>query len=145
MVEALPSILLIISPIQLSAQALTTLSFWQSLLVCPARGNVGMALLYRPPSSPVSYFDNLSTALENLCIPLFSNFMLIGDCNVDISIPTALCCQLLDMTNQYGLTAIRTGHTRVTDSSMTTIDLAFTTSPTSNKSCDTIPPLCSYI
>ena len=51
-------------------------------------GNVGMALLYRPASSPVSYFDNLSTALENLCIPLFSNFLLIGDCNVDISIAT---------------------------------------------------------
>ena len=60
-------------------------------------GNVGMALLYRPPSSPVSYFDNLSSALENLCIPLFSNFLLIGDCSVNISTPTTLCRQVLDM------------------------------------------------
>ena len=97
--------------------------------------NVGMALLYRPPSPPVSYLDSLSTALENLCIPLFSKFLLIGDCNVDISLPTTLCHQLFYITNQHGLSAIRTDHTHVTDSKMTTIDLAFT------KSCDIFPPL----
>ena len=137
MVEALPFILLITSLTQLSALGPVTLSFWQS----QPCGNVGMALLYRPPSSPVSYFNSLSTALENLCIPLFSNFLLIGDCNVNISTHNTLCRQLLDVTNQHGLSVIRTGHTRVTDSTMTTIDLAFTTSPTSTKSCETIPPL----
>ena len=65
MVEALPSILLIISPIQLSAQALANNLELLAISLSLPCGNVGMALLYRPPSSPVSYFDNLSTALEN--------------------------------------------------------------------------------
>ena len=71
---------------------------------------------------------------------MHSKFLLTGDCNVDISRLTTLCHQLLDIANQHGLPGIRTGHTRMTDSIMTTIDLAFTTS-TSNKSCETIPPL----
>ena len=37
-------------------------------------GNFVVSVLYRPPSSPGSFFDNLSLILEDLCIPLYSTF-----------------------------------------------------------------------
>ena len=107
------------------------------------RGDVAIALLYRPPSSPTSYFDNLSKVLEDICIPMYSMFLLVGDYNVDISTHNHLSRNLLNLTSQHGLSAIQTDPTRVTSSSATTIDLVFTTSPSATKSCETIPPIGS--
>ena len=36
------------------------------------QGDVAIALLYRPPSSPISYFDSLSAILEGVCIPTYT-------------------------------------------------------------------------
>ena len=41
-----------------------------------------ITLLYRPPSSPVSYFENLCNALQFLNPSIYSNFLLIGDFNI---------------------------------------------------------------
>ena len=109
-----------------------------------SQGDVAIALLYRPPSSPISYFDNLSTVLEDVCIPMYSTFLLVGDFNVDISVHSHLSHNLLNVTNQHGLSIIRTDSTRVTSSSATTIDLIFNTSPATTKSCETIPPIGSF-
>ena len=40
-------------------------------------------LFYRPPSSPVSIFDNLCTTLEIVNPAKFSSFVLLGDFNVN--------------------------------------------------------------
>ena len=104
-------------------------------------GNVGISLLYRPPSSPISCFDSLSVVLEDVCIPMFSNFLLIGDCNVDVSVYSSLYNHLFNVIYQHGLSVIPTGHTRITNSSATTIDLVLTTSPMFTTTCETIPPI----
>ena len=74
---------------------------------------------------------------------MYSTFLLIGNYNVDISTHSSLSHKLLSVINQHGLSIIHTDHTRVTSSSATTIDLVFTTSPTSTKSCETIPSIGS--
>lgn len=45
-----------------------------ALCVKHVSGNFVVSVLYRPPSSPVSFFDSLSLVLENLCIPMYSTF-----------------------------------------------------------------------
>ena len=103
---------------------------------------MAIALLYRTPSSTVSYFDSLSAVLEDICIPTYSMFLLVGDYNVDISTHSHLS-RNLNVTDQHGLSVIKTDPTRVTSSTVTTIDLLFTTSPSATKSCETIPPVGS--
>ena len=43
-------------------------------------GHFVASVLYRPPSSSTTYFDNLSL---DLCVPLYSHFFIFGDLNVD--------------------------------------------------------------
>ena len=38
-----------------------------------------VSVLYRPPSSPVSFFDNLCTTLQHLSPHFFTSFVLVGD------------------------------------------------------------------
>ena len=38
---------------------------------------------YRPPSSDVAYFDAFCNAVESLNIVKYSNFILLGDFNID--------------------------------------------------------------
>ena len=104
-------------------------------------GQFVVSVLYRPPSSPVSFFDNLSLVLEDLCTPLYSHFFIFGDFNVDVSVPDYLCNYLYNVANLHALAIIPTGHTRVTSSCATTIDLMLTTSPELVKNCQTIPPI----
>ena len=42
-----------------------------------------IALLYRPPNSCSSLFDTLFRTLCNLDVSVFSNFVLLGDFNID--------------------------------------------------------------
>ena len=42
-----------------------------------------IALLYRPPNSCLSFFDTLFCTLSNLDVSVFSNFVLVGDFNID--------------------------------------------------------------
>ena len=42
-----------------------------------------ISLFYRPPNSPVSILDTLCTYLESLTVPQFSNFILLGDFNIN--------------------------------------------------------------
>ena len=68
-----------------------------------------------------------------LCIHTFWGF--------NISVPGYLCNYLYNVANLHALTIIPTGHTRVTSSCATTIDLMLTTSPELVKNCQTIPPI----
>ena len=42
-----------------------------------------IAVFYRPPSSNVNYFDNFCSVVESLNILNYSNFILVGDFNID--------------------------------------------------------------
>ena len=49
---------------------------------------VALALFYRPPNSPTSVFDTLlCTLCSYIDVSLFSNFVLLGDFNVNILNP----------------------------------------------------------
>ena len=48
---------------------------------------VHVGLFYRPPSSTVDIFDSLHTCLHNANICSFSNFVLLGDFNVNFNNP----------------------------------------------------------
>ena len=100
-----------------------------------------ICVFYRPPSSPVSLFDTFSLVLEELCIPMYSTFLIFGDFNVDVSTPNYLCKYLHNVIHQHALSITPTGYTRVTDTSMTTIDLVLSTSPELFETCETIPPI----
>ena len=52
---------------------------------------IGLAVLYRPPSSPVHFLTACSEALN---IPMYFNYLLIGDLNFDISTSNSLHTQL---------------------------------------------------
>ena len=42
-----------------------------------------VSVLYRPPSSSVSFFDNFCTTLQHLSPHLFTSFVLVGDFNIN--------------------------------------------------------------
>jgi len=42
-----------------------------------------ICLLYRPPSSPVTFFDSLHSIFVDINLPLFSDILVFGDFNVD--------------------------------------------------------------
>ena len=54
-----------------------------SLLSHSSFGKFCLCLFYRPPPSPVSVLDNLCTTLQIVNPVDFSNFLLLGDFNVD--------------------------------------------------------------
>ena len=107
MVVELLFMLLITSPSQSSPHSLQFLA----ISVSSPFGQFVVSVLYRPPSSPVSFFDKLSLVLKDLCTPLYSR--IFGDFNVDASVPGYLCNYLYNVANLHALTIIPTGHTRV--------------------------------
>ena len=68
-------------------------------------------------------------------------YLLFGDLNIDVSTNNSLHTQLCSITDQFSLAIIPTGHTRVTDSSESTIDIALTTNPICTNNCFTVSPL----
>ena len=51
--------------------------------LCNSACKLCIGLLYRPPSSPASVFETLSSHLLDVSVSSFSNFVLLGDFNVD--------------------------------------------------------------
>ena len=82
-----------------------------------------VSALYRPSSSPVSFFDNLSLVLKDLCTSLYSYFFVFGDFNVDVSVSGYLHNYLCSVANLHALTIIHTNYTHVTSLCATTIDI----------------------
>lgn len=106
-------------------------------------GNTCIALAYRPPSAPPQYFDSLSNVLLDLNIHTFSNFVLIGDLNVDVSTTSFSTSTLSCIFQQFGLHLVSTSPTRTTDSTSTTIDVIACSNASSIMACDVVPQLGS--
>ena len=101
-----------------------------------------VALVYRPPNSYPIFFDTLFSTLCNLDVSLFSNFVLLGDFNVNyFCTQNPLFSRLNSVTLSFNLTQLVAEPTRVCDTSCTLIDLIFVSTPTKVDSCNTIPPL----
>ena len=61
---------------------------------------IHIGLFYGPPSSPSVFMDNLYTSLQNVNICNFSNFVLLGDFNINYNNPShpyfTQLCNLID-------------------------------------------------
>lgn len=103
---------------------------------------VCIALLYRPPSCPVTVFDTLFTTLQSLDAGLFSNFVLLGDFNIDFCNPHHyLYSRLASMLSTFSLTQVVSDYTHHGPHGDSLIDLVLLSQPSQLIDCSTIPPL----
>ena len=97
-----------------------------SLLSRSSFGKFCLCLFYRPPSSPVSVFDNLCRTLQIVNPVDFSNFLLLGDFNVDFCNPEHhLFSHVSNILLNFSLTQVVSCPTHVSHSGTSSlIDLA---------------------
>ena len=114
---------------------------------CASRLNspdLTIALMYRPPNSCQSLFDTLFCTLCNLDVSMFSNFVLLGDFNIDyFCTQSPLFSKLNFIVSSFNLTQLVSEPTRVSNNSSTLIDLIFVSTPAQVNSCHTISPLAN--
>ena len=114
----------------------STIHFCKKICIC---------LFYRSPSSSVSIFDNLCTTLQIIIPAYFSNFLLIGDFNVDFCNPNQfMYSHLIDLLCSFSLTQVVPSFTHESPrGSRTLIDLALLADVSNLLSCLKVPPLFS--
>ena len=59
-----------------------------SIAVHNMHSKLGISLFYRPPNSTIDLLTSLALHLEKIDLSQFSNFMLLGDFNIDYSNPS---------------------------------------------------------
>ena len=104
-----------------------------------------LCVLYRPPSSPFSYFDSVYSALESIDYAYFSNFIFVGDFNIDFYNPShPLYSNLSTFLSTFALSQVvpHATHTSLRGKS-TLIDLALVPSSTEVVSCAVVPPIAN--
>ena len=103
-----------------------------------------LGTFYRPPSSSVFIFDTLFDVLRSLGMSLFSNFVLLGDFNVDVLSNSYLCNHLNNILYSFHLTQVMTEPTHAKpDGTSSLIDLVLMSVPESLSECVTVPPLAN--
>ena len=102
-----------------------------------------ISAFYRPPSSDVSYFDELFDVIEKLDIVNFSNYILLGDFNINFCNPThPLYSRLTNLCNSFMLTQVVTEPTHTSPTgNQSLIDLVFLSHPLQLVHCHVSPPL----
>ena len=102
-----------------------------------------VCVFYRPPSSDMFIFDCLCSYFQSLDVIHFSNFVCLGDFNVNIdNVTHPLFSNLFNFSSMFGLSRTVTGPTHsYHNGSVSTIDLVFVPDTTSVHKCETIPPL----
>ena len=102
-----------------------------------------VCLLYRPPNSSNDFLDYLYDVLCTLDISLFSNFLLLGDFNIDfLSQSHPHFSKLVCITSSFLLHQVVSHPTHFSHSGVPSIiDLCFVSHPSNLISCDTIAPL----
>ena len=110
-----------------------------------------VSVLYRPPSSPTSFFDYFSTALHSLSPHCFSSFVLVGDFNINFcKRDHPYFCKLDSILQMFSLSQVVQSPTHVNpDGSTSLIDLALVSKADAVLQCPTTPQLadhdkCSY-
>ena len=109
------------------------------------RGNTCLGVFYRPPSSPSSIFDTLSDSLFSIDHTYFSNFVLLGDFNVNIANPDhPLYNKIEELMDSFVLTQVVTSPTHISpNSEPSVIDLVFISNMHLFKVCNIIPQLAN--
>ena len=121
------------------------LSFYIPLSVKILDQKFCIAVLYRPPDSPISISDTLFHSIELIDISQYSNFILVWDFNVDVSNQLhPLHPKVTSLLDLFCLSQVVTGHTRESCSGRCSLlDLVLTMNPNILYNCSVIPPLAT--
>ena len=101
---------------------------------------------YGQPSSPSSSFDVLFDVLCSLNVTCFSNFILLGDFNVDVMSHSPLCNHLDNILQSFSLSQVVTEPTHIKHNhygNSSLIDLVLMLAPETLSNCTTVPPLAN--
>ena len=105
---------------------------------------VCLGVLYRPPDAGHLILDCVSDVLCRIDSNLFSNFILLGDFNIDFNNTNhPFYNQLTSFLSSFSFTQVVSSPTRVTPQSCTLIDLALVSELSLVYSCDILPPLAN--
>ena len=75
--------------------------------LCKGKFKLCLGVFYRPPSSPPDIFDNLCELLLSVDLSHFSNFVLIGDFNVNfLCESSSLFPYICNLSNSFSLTQV---------------------------------------
>ena len=101
-------------------------------------------VFYRPPNSPSSIFDTLSTFVGSLNVSRFFDFVVIGDFNVNMkSLCSPLYQHVRDFMDLFRLSLVVDDVTHTSSrGAPSIIDLVLASSP-SIASCSSVPPLAN--
>ena len=87
---------------------------------------VCVCVFYRPPSSPPAVFDNLCDVLLSVEQSYFSNFVLLGDFNVNFDTSHSFYPYLCDLMTSFSLSQVVDTPTHFSPNGRSTlIDLVF--------------------
>ena len=113
-----------------------------TLSVCNGNNKVCISLFYRPPNSPSEVLENLFLYLQSFDTSQFSNYILLGDFNVNFcNTNHPSYTKLYNIFSSFGLTQVVSEPTHVCSSGSTSmIDLIATSSPFLLQSCNSVPP-----
>jgi len=102
-----------------------------------------IAVFYRPPDSTVSISDTLFYSIELIDISQYSNFILVGDFNVDVSNHLhPLHPKVSTLLELFCLSQVVTGHTRENSAGRCSLlNLVLTTNPNVLHNCFCLLPL----
>ena len=118
-------------------------------ILLPNGRSIFLGTFYRPPSSSVAIFDSLFNVLCSLNSNSFSNFILLGDFNVDMSSHFSNCnyMHLTNLLHSFSLTQVVDepilvlhGH----NGASSLIDLVLMSTPQALRECVTVPPLANF-
>jgi hypothetical protein len=84
-----------------------------------------VAVVYRHPRTPVAFFNHINELFYHLDSNRFHS-VISGDFNINTLPPSAVGTRLLETADTYGFTQVIREPTRVTETSVTCIDLTFT-------------------
>ena len=107
--------------------------------------SVCVGIFYRSPSSSYACMDDFYTFLENMDVSLLSNFIFVGDFNINFyDTHQSLYHKLDNIMSTFSLTQIVKDPTHINYSGADTLlDLVLVSSQSQVESCEVIPPLCN--
>ena len=111
--------------------------------LCKSGFKLCLGVFYRPPSSQSSIFDNLCETLLTVDQVYFSNFVLLGDFNVNFCNTHPLYSYISNLMSSLSLTQVVSSPTHFTSSTeqFSLIDLVFVSNINFYSECNTIPQL----
>ena len=105
-----------------------------------------LSVFYRPPSSPPSIFDTLCNSLLSVHHTYFSNFVILGDFNVNFEVSHRFYTHLSDFMASFSLSQVVQSPTHFSPCGRwSLIDLAFVSNLSCLSTCTVIPSLPTLI